>query len=123
MVSVTYTCPYCDAVVAIDRNPYMRDKSVTAEPQDGREYASTTGEYEEADGIEFVCIGTQSVPGDRTASDTVGDPDGEDGGSGPDDGEDGCGRTFYLNYVKYERGRELHEGPSLEDTPRFDFNP
>ncbi|WP_135822773.1 hypothetical protein [Halostella litorea] len=99
MVSVTYTCPYCDAVVAIDRDPYLRDKSVTTEPQGDREYASTTGAYEDADGIEFVCIGD------------------------PEDPDDGCGRTFYLNYVKYERGRELHEGPSLEDTPRFDFNP
>jgi len=114
MVSVTYTCPYCDAVVAIDRDPYLRDKSVTTEPQGGREYASTTGAYEDADGIEFVCIGSRSVPDDRTASDAVDDPD---------DPDDGCGRTFYLNYVKYEGGRELHDGPSLEDTPRFDFNP
>ena len=99
VVSVTYTCPYCDAVVSIDRDPYLRDKSVTKDPQGDREYAATTGEYEDADGIEFVCIGD------------------------PDDPDDGCGRTFYLNYVKYEDGREIDDGPSLEDTPRFDFNP
>jgi len=113
VVSVTYTCPYCDAVVSIDRDPYLRDKSVTKEPQGDREYAATTGEYEDADGIEFVCIGTRSVPGGRTSSDEIGSPD----------SDDGCGRTFYLNYVKYEDGREVDDGPSLEDTPRFDFNP
>lgn len=97
VVSVTYTCPYCGAVVAIDRDPYLRDKSVTKEPRGDREYAGTTGDYEDADGIEFVCIGD---PAD----------------------DDGCGRTFYLNFVKYEGGREIDDGRSLEDAPRFDFN-
>jgi hypothetical protein len=101
VASVTYTCPYCDAVVEIERDAYMADKSVTREPLSDYEYASTTGEYEDADGIEFVCIGRP----DETSSD------------------EGCGRTFYLNYVKFEGGRERDDGPSLEDSPRFDFRP
>lgn len=98
VVSVTYTCPYCDAVVEIERDAYLSDKSVTREPLSGYAYASTTEEYERADGIEFVCIGR------------------------PDE-DDGCGRTFYLNYVKFENGYERDDGPSLEDEPRFDFRP
>jgi len=97
MVTVSYTCPYCDAVVELDRPPVLADRSVTAEPLDGRTYASTTDEdREDADGIEFVCIGTR-----------------EDSA--------GCGRTFYLNFVT--AGCERTEGLSLEDRPRFDFRP
>lgn len=104
VVSVTYTCPYCDVVVEIERDAYLSDKSVTREPLENYDYASTTGEYEQADGIEFVCIG-------RPHTET-------------EDGTDtGCGRTFYLNYVKFEGGRERDDGPSLEDEPRFDFLP
>jgi len=100
MVSVSYTCPYCDAVVEIDRDAYLADKSVTREPLAGHEYASTTDDDREtADGIQFVCIGD---PGDE---------------------DSGCGRTFYLNYIAYENGRERDDGPSLEDAPRFDFRP
>lgn len=94
MVTVSYTCPYCDAVVEIDRPPVLADQSVTAEPIEGHEYAATTDEDREAaDGIEFVCIG---------------DPD----------ADDGCGRTFYLNFVT---GADDPDGLSLEDPPRFDF--
>lgn len=101
VVSVTYTCPYCDTVVEIDRDAYLADKSVTREPLAGYEYSSTTGAYEDADGIEFVCIGRPAEQSD----------------------DEGCGRTFYLNYVRFEDGRERDDGPSLEDTPRFDFHP
>jgi hypothetical protein len=97
MVTVSYTCPYCDAVVELDRPPVLADRSVTPEPRDGYSYASTTDDDREtADGIEFVCIGTT-----------------ED--------EAGCGRTFYLNFVT--SGDQSIEGSSLEDPPRFDFRP
>lgn len=95
MVTVSYTCPYCDAVVEIDRPPVLADRSVTPEPIDGYEYAATTDEDREAaDGIEFVCIGDPAE-------------------------DDGCGRTFYLNFVN----TAVEDGPrlSLEDPPRFDF--
>jgi len=97
MVEVTYYCPYCEALTSLDRDPYMADKCVTKSPLDGWEYASTTGEYEDADGVEFVCLGDA-------------DPDAE-----------GCGRTFYLSYVKFEDGEEKdHRVPDV-DPPRFDF--
>ena len=85
MVTVTYYCPYCEALTSLDRDAYMADKCVTREPLDGWEYASTTGEYEDADGVEFVCIG-----------DADEDPDA------------GCGRTFYLSFVKQDGDYSLY---------------
>jgi len=97
MVIVSYTCPYCDAVVELDRPPVLADRSVTPEPREGYTYASTTDEKRDAaDGIEFVCIGTEG-------------------------NDEGCGRTFYLNFVT-DAGTD-HDGSSLEDPPRFDFRP
>ncbi|WP_257297613.1 hypothetical protein [Haloarchaeobius sp. FL176] len=98
MVSVTYYCPYCEALTSLERDAYMADKCVTKEPLAGWEYASTTGEYEAADGVEFVCLG---------------DAD--------DEADAGCGRTFYLSFVKYEAGEPVeHRVPDI-DKPRFDF--
>jgi hypothetical protein len=98
MVEVTYHCPYCGAVTSLDRDAYLQDNCVTEEPLAGWEYASTTEDYESADGVEFVCIGD-------------GDPE-----------RDGCGRTFYLSFVKFEGGEQLEPpGPSIEDDPSFDF--
>lgn len=97
MVTVSYTCPYCDAIVELDRPPVLADQSVTPTPRDEFAYASTTDEHrEKADGIEFVCIGSR-------------------------DEETGCGQTFYLNFVN--SADNLPEGSSLEDPPRFDFRP
>jgi len=96
MVEVTYHCPYCGALTAIDRDPYLDDNCVTREPLADWEYASTTGDYEDADGIEFVCLG--------------------DAGE-----EDGCGRTFYLSFVKFEAGEPVEHRVPNQDPPRFDF--
>ena len=99
MVEVTYYCPYCEALTSLERDAYLADRSVTAEPIEGYEYAATTEDYEEADGVQFVCIG-----------DAEDDPDA------------GCGRVFYLNYIKFEEGREVQpSGQWLEDDPNFDF--
>jgi hypothetical protein len=35
MVEVTYYCPHCGAVTSLQRDGYLADKSVTAEPLDG----------------------------------------------------------------------------------------
>lgn len=116
MVEVTYHCPYCGAVTGVDREGYLADKCVTREPLEGWEYAAATddvGAIEAADGIEFVCLGTAS-PGDGSAVDGGGATD-------PDPGKDGCGRTFYLSYVRYEEGEPVdHRTPEI-DRPRFDF--
>ena len=98
MVEVTYYCPHCRAMTSLEREAYLADRSVTKEPLDGYEYASTTGDYEASDGVEFVCLGNA-------------DPE-----------RDGCGRTFYLNFVKYEDGEPVGEtGGWLEDDPNFGF--
>lgn len=98
MVEVTYHCPYCGALTSLERSAYLDDKCITREPLDGWEYASTTDDFEAADGVEFVCIGNA-------------DPE-----------QDGCGRTYYLSFVKFEAGRELEPpGSSVEDEPNFDF--
>lgn len=128
MVEVTYHCPYCGAVTGVERNGYLRDKCVTREPLEGWEYADTTGDVEDADGIEFVCLGTASDGVDANATDgdnaTVAGPGGGTVGDGPDGpavDRDGCGRTFYLNYLKYEDGEEVSHRQPAYDRPRFDF--
>ena len=98
MVEVTYYCPSCGALTSLERDAYMADKSVTKAPLPEYEYASTTDDdLEDADGVELVCLGNA------------------------DDDQNGCGRVFYLNFVKFEEGRELDHGISLEEEPNFDF--
>ncbi|WP_049923452.1 hypothetical protein [Halopiger djelfimassiliensis] len=104
-VTVRYTCPHCGAVVSVARTPDLADRSVTTRPQPGWEYAQPTDDdLEAADGIEFVC--------------------GEDGPVTDRDGTEieGCGRPFYLNFVRYEQGVELEPDPPTYGGPRFDFN-
>ena len=111
-VPVTYHCPYCGALTTVERDAYLDDKCVTREPLEGWEYAGTTENYEQADGIELVCLGS----GDGT------DGRPEAGANDPDPEKDGCGRTFYLSFVRFEGGEEVdHRTPDI-DRPRFDFN-
>lgn len=124
MVEVTYHCPYCGAVTGVERDGYLQDKCVSREPLDGWEYAGTTDDFDDADGIEFVCLGrdTTEVPDPRADNDT-GQAVGDGGANDPDPGGEGCGRTFYLSFLKYEDGEEVpHRTPDI-DRPRFDFRP
>ncbi|MFA9426786.1 hypothetical protein [Natronorubrum sp. A-ect3] len=103
-VSVRYTCPHCDAVVTLERPPDLADRSVTKLTQPGWEYATPDDdERESADGIAFVC-------GDDDVTDREGTP------------IEGCGRPFYLNFVRFEQGVELEPDPATYGGPRFDFN-
>jgi hypothetical protein len=150
MVWVTYHCPYCGAVTGVERDAYMNDKCVTREPLDGWTYADATDDVERADGIRFVCLGDgvrdRGGDGDAvTDADDQGtgteDPEpgsdgdaparaasastavGEGGANDPRPDEEGCGRTFYLNYVRYADGEAVdHRTPDI-DRPRFDFSP
>ncbi len=80
---------------------------MTTTPIEGYEYANLTDEdREEADGITLVC-GVDDRIGTEEATHTP----------------EGCGRQFYLNFVRYAGGERVDEGPWLEDRPRFDFRP
>ena len=123
MVWVTYHCPYCGAVTGVERDAYMNDKCVTREPLDGWTYADATDDVEAADGVRFVCLGdgARDEPGGGPAAADA--PTGEGGANDPRPDEDGCGRTFYLNSVRYADGAEVdHRTPDI-DRPRFDFSP
>ncbi|WP_435154583.1 hypothetical protein [Haladaptatus sp. DFWS20] len=97
-VPVRYYCPHCGAIATLERDANLADKSVTADPLDGWEYANAYDEFENADGVEIVC----------GASETE---------------NDGCGELYYLNFVKFEDGEELDPHVPLrpEDAPNFDF--
>lgn len=95
MVTVSYHCPRCDAIAELQRDAYLDDKCVTADPLEGWEYADAYDTYEDADGVVIVC------------------------GAAETDG-DGCGEPYYLNFVNFDDGEEID--PELPyDDPRFDF--
>jgi hypothetical protein len=89
---VTYYCPRCEAVVELEREGYLADKSVTPYPLEGWTYVDADEDVESADGVRFVC--------------------GEDGTLRDD--EAGCGEPFYLSYVRYEDGEEVEPVPESE---------
>lgn len=82
---VSYYCPHCGAYAELQRDGYLADKAVTPTPFEGWTYATPDEDFEAADGVHFVC--------------------GEDGTLV--DGETGCGRDFYLSFVRYEDGVEV----------------
>jgi hypothetical protein len=84
-VTVTYYCPHCGALAELERDAYLADKAVTPYPFEGWAYATPDEAYESADGVRFVCGEDDTLK----------------------DGEDGCGRAFYLSFVRYEDGREV----------------
>ena len=86
MVSVRYHCPRCGTVVTLERDAYLADKSVTPYPFEGWDYADQGEDYEAADGVRIVC------------------------GRGETEGE-GCGEDYYLNFVRFEDGREVTAPP------------
>jgi hypothetical protein len=90
---VTYHCPRCEAVVELEREGYLADKSVTPYPLEGWTYVDADDDVESADGVRFVC--------------------GADG-TLRDDDDSGCGEPFYLSYVRYENGEEVAPVPESE---------
>lgn len=88
-VAVRYYCPQCETIVTLDRGAILADKSVTPYPLEGWTYTDIDGDYGTADGVRIVC------------------------GQGETDGE-GCGEPFYLNFVRFEDGREVAPEPESE---------
>lgn len=86
---VRYYCPRCETVVTLQRSGYLADKSVTPYPLEGWSYADIDGDYDAADGVRIVC------------------------GEGDTDGQ-GCGEPYYLNFVRFEDGREVEPAPEPE---------
>ncbi len=128
MVEVTYHCPYCGAVTGVERGGYLNDRCVTRDPLDGWAYAPAADGVadddftDRADGIEVVCLG-DGAPDSADASDAT---TGEGGADDPVPEADGCGRTYYVSFVRYEDGRPVEPDVPLEDypdRPRFDFQP
>lgn len=99
MVEVTYRCPHCGALADLEREGHLADKAVTPYPLEGWSYARPDEDYEEYDGIRFVCGREGPNVAFRSAR------DGDDG--------TGCGEPFYLSFVRFEAGREVEpERPS-----------
>ncbi|MFC3958057.1 hypothetical protein [Halovivax cerinus] len=103
-VPVRYYCPRCKTIVTLQRAGRLADKSVTPVPLEGWSYADIDGDYEPADGVRIVCGESQT------------------------DGE-GCGEPYYLNFVRFEAGREIEPVPESErvtlasDGPRRPSSP
>ncbi|MFB6300746.1 MAG: hypothetical protein ABEH65_10840 [Halobacteriales archaeon] len=96
-VEVRYYCPHCEAVVALERDAYLADKSVTPFPLEGWEYVGPDDAYDaenvDTDGVRFVCGMFEGFE------------------------DDGCGEPFYLNFVRFVDGREIdpvHESDYVE---------
>ncbi|WP_411963880.1 hypothetical protein [Haloferax sp. YSMS24] len=105
---VSYYCPHCGAVVELERDGYLADKSVTPYPLEGWAYADPADEFEDAEGVHFVC--GESDASAVTWTELVSDADDvENPGL-----ESPCGRDFYLSFVKYENGREVESVPGSD---------
>ena len=101
---VRYYCPHCGAVVELDREGYLSDKSVTPYPLVGWEYRDPDEAYEDADGVRLVCGDDADGlrwTGDRMEADDVADP----GAESP------CGRESYLSFVRFVDGEEVEPEP------------
>lgn len=95
MVIVSYHCPRCGAIAELERDPYLADKCVTADPLEGWQYGNAFGEFEDADGVVIVC------------------------GAAETEGE-GCGEPYHLNFVKFDDGEEVDPRVPAGGV-RFDF--
>lgn len=111
---VKYYCPHCGTIVELEREGYLADKAVTPYPLEGWEYAPPEEAFEDADGVVFTCgedglaVDTEWTIDADDAQRTIDADDSTGGDAGPVDEEDrGCGRQFYLSFVRYEDGEEI----------------
>jgi len=114
MVAVSYYCPRCGAVAELDRDPYLADKSVTPFPLEGWTYASPDDDFE-SDDWDGVRLGCGAAHEDLAWSHP---PRGDGDEVAESDEEPGCGEAFYLNFVRFEDGREV-EGEAESERVRL----
>ena len=129
---VTYYCPHCGTLVALEREGYLADKSVTPYPLEGWTYVAPTEPFDadedgesdetvvEADGVRFVCGESDGVEWDPHDGVRGTDVGGDEPYREPDGEGVGCGEAFYLSFVRYEEGREID--PAAESEP-VEINP
>jgi len=123
--TVRYYCPHCETVVTLQREGYLADRSVTPYPLEGWTYAPVGGDYDSADGVRIVCGGEEgTVAGEETHAEDGEDAPVEAAEDLPAEGtvnapEDpavfdgpGCGRTYYLNFVRFEEGEAVDPAPA-----------
>ena len=115
---VTYYCPHCGTLVALEREGYLADKSVTPYPLEGWTYVAPTEPFDAeegggdedavaADGVRFVCGESDGVDWDPHDGVRGTDVGGDEPYREPDAEGVGCGEPFYLSFVRYEEGREV----------------
>ena len=84
--------------MAVERDGYLADKSVTPYPLSGwtyvpaEEFLTHDGDVESVDGVRFVCGESLDVEWDG----------------------EGCGEPFYLSFVRFEAGVEVEPVPESE---------
>ncbi|MEZ3164047.1 hypothetical protein ABNG03_07860 [Halorubrum sp. RMP-47] len=135
---VTYYCPHCGTLVALEREGYLADKSVTPYPLEGWTYVDPTEPFDadeagggsetesesdaagddgaddaaDVDGVRFVCGESEGVEWDPHDGVRGTDVGGDEPYREPDADGVGCGEAFYLSFVRYDQGREVD--PSAE---------
>jgi hypothetical protein len=113
MVAVSYYCPRCGAVAELERDPYLADKSVTPFPLEGWTYADPGDDFErdDWDGVRLVCgADVDGLAWSHPPSESAGTDDDVDGSAD----DPGCGEACYLNFVRFEDGREAEGDPESE---------
>jgi len=125
---VTYYCPHCGTLVALEREGYLADKSVTPNPLEGWTYGSPTDPFDagadaggtvegdglDADGVRFVCGESDGVEWDPRNGVRGADVGGDEPYREPDAGGVGCGEPFYLSFVRFDEGREIDPGAETD---------
>ncbi|MFB6192077.1 MAG: hypothetical protein ABEI11_02010 [Haloarculaceae archaeon] len=121
MVEVTYHCPRCEAVATLERGAYLADKCVTPEPLDGWEYLPAHEAIEVEAGSASGADSDDEEPAGPDADDPYAGADGVEivCGAAETDGE-GCGRPYYLSFVRFEDGVEQDPRVPVADA-NFDF--
>jgi len=91
---VTYYCPHCEALVELEREGYLADKAVTPFPFEGWSYVTPNEPFEDRDDVDGVVFRCGEDGTLKSATDSEEEPA-------------GCGKPFYLSFVRFENGTEL----------------